>query len=265
MNKMQPIWIAFLILSPLPSFAQTLPSVDPQSVGIAADHMAKLSEFMDSLVKKKQIAGGVTMMVRHGKVAHLKAIGFADREQQVPMNTDSIFRIASMTKPVTAVAVMLLVERGKIRLDDPLHEYLPEFENPKVVVAVDPLRTVPAKKGPITIRHLLCHTSGLGYPFSKKIGPMFKEHKIPTGCLTSKLTLCMMTGRLSKLPLIFEPGEKWEYSMSLDVLGRVVEVASERSFPDFCRDEIFQPLGMKDTYFRIPDAKLKRLVVAYAV
>jgi CubicO group peptidase (beta-lactamase class C family) len=216
---------------------------------------------MQSLVDNGKIAGGVTMMARHGKVVHLKAVGMADREEKKPMETDAIFRIASMTKPITSVAIMMLYDQGRLGLDDPVSKYIPEFKNPQVLVSVDPLKTEPAERE-ITIRHLLTHTSGLTYE-SPKLKPIYDKRAISGGLCTTETTLEEMMKGLAELPLLFHPGEKFEYGMSTDVLGRVVEVASGTALDRFLEDNILRPLGMNDTSFKVPPEKLDRLVAAY--
>ena len=160
------ILLVFLFL-PICSVGQELPTATPEEVGVSSEKVGELSKFMQSLVDDGRIAGGVTMMARHGKVIHLTAVGMADREAGMPMATDAIFRIASMTKPITSAAIMMLWEQGKLGLDDPVSKYIPEFQNPVVLVTVEPLATTPAKQE-ITIRHLLTHTSGLGYEFTRR-------------------------------------------------------------------------------------------------
>jgi len=162
------------------SAAQDLPVAKPEEVGVSSTKVEELSTFMQSLVDDGKIAGGVTFMARHGKVILLKAVGMADREENKPMQPDAIFRIASMSKPITSVAIMMLYDQGKVGLDDPVSKYIPEFRNPKVLVSVDPLVTEPAQQE-ITIRHLLTHTSGLGYTPTERIGPIYEQHGITTG------------------------------------------------------------------------------------
>jgi CubicO group peptidase (beta-lactamase class C family) len=245
------------------SLGQELPTAKPEEVGVSSEKVGELSKFMQSLVDERKIAGGVTMMARHGKVIHLAAVGMADRETGTPMKTDAIFRIASMTKPITSAAIMMLWEQGKLGLDDPVSKYIPEFANPKVLVSADPVKTEPAKRE-ITIRHLLTHTSGLGYNNSDKIGPIYNANGI-TGGLgnVSAIPLEPMMAKLGGLPLLFHPGEKWEYSLSTDVLGRVVEKASGTTLDRCLGQMIFQPLQMKDTFFQLPPEKASRLVSAY--
>jgi CubicO group peptidase (beta-lactamase class C family) len=243
--------------------AQDLPAAKPEDVGVSSEKVEGLSKFMQSLVDDGKIAGGVTMMARHGKVVHLKAVGMADREDKKPMRTDAIFRIASMTKPITSVAIMMLWEQKKLDLDDPVSKYVPEFKNPKVLVRVEPLETKPAKRE-ITIRHLLTHTSGLGNKTTPKIGPLYDRYKISGGfCNITEVKLEEMMKRLAGVPLLFHPGENWEYGLSTDVLGRVVEVASEMPLDRFVEEKICQPLGMIDTFFKASAEKKKRIVAAY--
>lgn len=245
------------------ALASDLPTAKPEEVGVSSEKVQELSTFMQSLVDDEKIAGGVTMMARHGKVIHLEAVGMADIEEKKPMTTDAIFRMASMTKPITSVAVMKLWEEGKLGLDDPVSKYIPEFKNPKVLVRVDPLETRPANRE-ITIRHLLTHTSGLGYNFTDTIGPIYDRHGITGGlCNITETTLEEMMKKLAGVPLLFHPGNDWEYGLSTDVLGRVVEVASCMTLDRFIAEEIWQPLQLTDTFFKAPSEKKERLVAAY--
>lgn len=250
-----------LLLAPQTA-AQGLPTAVPEDVDVSSDKVEELSKYMQSLVDDGKIAGGVTMMARHGRVIHQKAVGMADRESSTPMQTDSIFRIASMTKPITSVAVMMLWEQGKLRLDHPVSKYIPEFKNPKVLIADNPLKPKRAKSE-ITIRHLLTHTSGLGYPDTAHIGRLYQAHDVPCGCVTSPVTLEENMKKLGALPLSFHPGKKWQYGMSTDVLGRVIEVVADTTLDRFFDANIFQPLGMEDTFFKLPKDKRSRLTAAY--
>lgn len=244
------------------SVGQDLPTAKPEDVGVSSMKVEQLSTFMQNLVDDGKIAGGVTMMARHGKVIHLKAVGMADREEKKPMTTDAVFRIASMSKPITSVAVMMLWEQGKIGLDDPVSKYIPEFKNPTVLVTVKPLKTRPAKRE-ITIRHLLTHTSGLAYNSNKTLRPIYDNNRISFGLGTTDMTLAQFVERLAVLPLLFDPGEGWEYGHSTDVLGRVVEVVSGVTLDRFIRNEVCSPLGMNDTFFILPAVKRFRMVAAY--
>lgn len=208
----QPLLFAAVIWA-TPCLAQSLPTSKPEDVGVSSAKVDKLSEFMQSLVDQGKIAGGVTMMARHGKVIHFKAVGMADREAKRPMHTDAIFRLASMTKPITSVAIMMLCEQGKLDLDDPVSKVIPAFKNPTVLVNADPLKTEPAKRE-ITIRHLLTHKSGLGYNSPNTIGQLYEQHGITTGLCTSNEMLDQTIEKLTRIPLGFHPGDQFGYGMS---------------------------------------------------
>jgi CubicO group peptidase (beta-lactamase class C family) len=244
--------------------AQDLPTAKPEDVSVSPEKVTELTAYMQSLIDDGKIAGGVTMLARHGKVVHLNALAMADREGKIPMQTDSIFRMASMTKPVTSVAILKLYEQGKLGLDDPVSKYLPEFRREKMRVFANaaPLETKPAKNE-ITIKHLLTHTSGLGYGVSENIGPLYKAEALPIGCGSSNLRLDEVIRRLAKLPLGFEPGTQWNYGMNMDVLSRVIEEASGGDFVTFIEQEVFLPLGMSDSHFLVPTAKRARVASAY--
>jgi CubicO group peptidase (beta-lactamase class C family) len=216
-------------------------------------------------IDQKHIAGAVTLVMRHGKVAWLKAQGARDREAAKPMETDSIFRICSMSKAITSLAVMMLYEEGRFLLDDPVSKYIPEFKNPKVLVkpASGAPYTIPATRG-ITIRNLLTHTSGLTYTWNPDLGQMYHDAHVADGLSPYDGTIGDSVKKLAGLPLLFNPGERFEYSLGLDVLGYLVEVVSGMPFDQFLRTRIFEPLGMHDTFFYVPDNKLDRLATAYA-
>lgn len=244
--------------------AQELPVVKPESVGLSAERLGRLGAAVQRGIDDKRIAGAVTLVARHGHVAWLKAQGMADREAGKAMRPDTIFRICSMSKPITSVAVMMLYEEGHFLLDDPVSKYLPEFKNPKVLVkpASGKPYSIPATRE-ITIRDLLRHTSGLTYQWNGDLGPMYKDANVPHGLLPYDGTIEDSVKRLAGLPLLFNPGDRWEYSLGVDVLGRLVEVVSGKPLDEFLRTRIFEPLGMKDTYFYPPDNKLDRLAAAY--
>ena len=188
----------------------------------------------------------------------------SDREASKAMPTDAMFRICSMTKPITSTAVMMLYEEGRFLLDDPVSKYLPEFKNPKVLVkrASGETYTIPAAKE-ITIRDLLRHTSGITYQWNEDLGSAYEKAEVPSGLLQFDGTIGDGVKHLAGLPLLFNPGERFEYSLGVDVLGRLVEVVSGKPLDEFFRTRIFEPVGMKDTYFFPPDNKLNRLATAY--
>lgn len=244
--------------------AQELPAAKPESVGLSSERLGRIGTEVQRSIEDKRIAGAVTLVVRHGKVAWFKAQGMADREAGKPMRTDAMFRICSMSKPITSVAVMMLYEEGKFLLDDPISKYLPEFKNPKVLVKPakgDPY-TIPATHE-ITIRDLLRHTSGLTYQWNADLGAMYEKANVASGLLPYDGTIGDSVKNLAELPLLFNPGDRFEYSLGVDVLGRLVEVVSGMPFDQFLRTRIFEPLQMKDTYFFPPENKLDRLATAY--
>ena len=212
-----------------------------------------------------QISGAVTVVARHGRVAHFEAHGLMDIEADAPMRKDTIFPIASMTKPVTGVAILMLVEEGKVRLSDPVSRFIPEFHDTKVAMprsgsggGEDGIYTVPASRE-ITVQDLITHTSGLvsggaGSEAASRIAPR-----------RSTDTVADWTAALGAAPLDFQPGTRWAYSglAGIDTLGRIVEVASGLTFDEFLRRRIFEPLGMKDTAFNVPDDRMPRVVTLY--
>ena len=262
-RRIIPVLLGIFFLNLL-ALAQDLPAAKPESVGLSSDRLERIASSVQRNIDDKRIAGAVTLVVRHGKVAWFKAQGMADREATKPMPTDAMFRICSMTKPITSVAVMMLYEDGKFLLDDPVSKYLPEFKNPKVLVkpASGKPYMIPATKE-ITIRDLLRHTSGITYQWNDDLGPMYEKADVASGLLQFDGTIADNVKHLAALPLLFNPGDRFEYSLGVDVLGRLVEVVSGKLLDEFFRTRIFEPLGMKDTYFFPPDSKLDRLATAY--
>jgi CubicO group peptidase (beta-lactamase class C family) len=260
---MIPVLLGFLVLSVF-GFAQDLPVGKPEAVGLSSERLERIGTAVQHEIDDKRIAGAVTMVVRHGRVAWFKSQGMMDREAGKAMQSDAMFRICSMTKPISSVAVMMLYEEGRFLLDDPVSKYLPEFKNPKVLVkpAKGEPYSIPATKE-ITIRDLLRHTSGITYQWNEDLGPMYESAGVASGLLQYDGTIGDSVKHLAGLPLLFNPGDKFEYSLGLDVLGRLVEVVSGKPLDEFFRTRIFEPLGMKDTYFFPPDNKVDRLATAY--
>jgi CubicO group peptidase (beta-lactamase class C family) len=257
---------AFLVYT---SFAQAQPKVlmnaTPGSAGFSATRLARLDSGMSDWVKNKWVNGSVALIVRNGKIVFNKAYGYNDLETKAPLDKNGIFRIASQTKAVTTVAVMMLWEEGKFSLDDSVSKFIPSFANQQVIATFNPkditYTTVPAKR-PITIRDLLTHTSGLGYPgigTPEEIA-IYAKNKITGGVGVAGEKISDAMNRLGGLPLFFQPGEQWRYGLNHDVLGYLVQLWSGMSLEDFFTKRIFQPLGMKDTYFNVPQEKGKRLV-----
>jgi len=247
-----------------------IPTATPEEVGMSSERLARISRMIQESVDANRISGGVSLVARHGKVVYLQAVGMADREARKPMQTDSMFRLCSMTKPITAAAVMILYEEGRFALSDPLSDYLPEFKHMKVLdppwpqdKTSPPGALVDAKR-PITIFQLLTHTSGLTYQWNARLGKAYRDANVGSGLNQQEGTIGDAVKRLATLPLLFQPGDSWEYSLADDVLGRFVEVVSGMPFDQFLAQRLFQPLGMKDTYFFPPEDKISRLVAAYS-
>jgi CubicO group peptidase (beta-lactamase class C family) len=264
------VWIGLaLVGSPLR--ADDPGSIDPAKVGLSPEKLQRVDERFQKAVKDKDIAGAVVLIARKGKIAHFRGIGMADIEGNKPMEKATICRIASMTKPITSVAVMMLVDEGKLALDDPVCKLIPEFKNQKVLVPGksekdDDFSLVAAERD-VTIKDLLTHTSGLIYPFGavpKQLTALYAKAKINYGIgPASGDRLADNIKRLGELPLAHQPGAKFTYSLSTDVLGRVIEVASGKDLDEFFRERIFKPLGMNDTSFDFPKAKADRAAVHY--
>ena len=236
----------------------------PETVGLSSARLERIATIVQRSVDQGEIAGAVTLVARHGEVVWLRASGKQDRENAKPMRTDSIFRICSMTKPITTLAVMMLYEEGRFQLDDPIAKYIPEFADPKVLVKPNEGKpyTIPATQ-PITIRNLLTHTSGLSYNWDTDLGPLYKEANVASGILPFDGTIGESVKRLARLPLLFNPGERWNYGLNIDVLGYLIEVVSGKPLDQFLKERIFEPLGMQDTFFYVPQDKVDRLATAY--
>jgi CubicO group peptidase (beta-lactamase class C family) len=264
------ILVAWLLLAPLA--AAELPQASPAEVHLSAERLARLDGLFEEYVADGRIAGAVALVTRHGKVAYSKSFGMADREAGRKMEPDNIFRIASMTKAITSIAVLILLEESKLLLSDPISKYIPEFAAPKVVVPLPegeekdglPYELVPAKRE-ITIRDLLTHTSGITYGFygSQPFTSLYRGAGVVDGVAETEGTIGERMAKLGALPLAHHPGESYTYGLSIDVLGRLVEVVSGQSFDVFLRERLFEPLGMDDTYFFLPPEKVERLAALY--
>ena len=254
--------LASFVLTASAIFAQ-LPRTDPSAAGFSPERLERLDAAIERHIEEKEIAGAVTLIARDGKIVHFNAQGMADIEAGKPMREDSLFRIASMTKPITSVTVMTLYEEGLFRLSDPVGDYIPSFRNMTVLPPEGSGGEPAPAKRPILIRHLLTHTSGLSYHWNERLGKAYGEARMGHGLLQQEGTIGEAVDRLAKAPLLFEPGEQWHYGLSIDVLGRLVEVVSGRPFDAFLRERIFEPLGMDDTHFFLPQEKVGRLAAVY--
>ncbi|MBX2847073.1 MAG: beta-lactamase family protein [Acidiferrobacterales bacterium] len=248
--------VAFICLglvSPLLVSAKGEPKLyKAESVGMSSERLQRINDFADEYIREGHYAGMVTMVARQGKVVHLHATGKMGLADPRPMQTDTLFRIYSMTKPVTAIAAMMLYEEGKFRMDDPVHLYLPEFKDQTVLL--DGEKTAP--NSPMTMRQLFTHTAGLTYGFTpdNPVDIAYNEQQV----LGSK-NLDEFVQKVSKIPLRFQPGTRYHYSVSVDVLGAAIERISGKRLDDFFQQRIFKPLGMRDTFFNVPAEKMTRL------
>ncbi len=269
-HKVRKLLISVFVLAlTLPIAAAELPRATPEMVGLSAERLARLGALLQRYVDEGRLGGAVALIARNGKVAYHEAFGTLDPRKGAPMTTDALFRIASQTKAVTSVAVMILFEEGRLLLDDPVSKYVPEFRK-TTVAAPDPekrapgYRIVPAAR-PITIRDLLTHTAGISYGYGPAQdlykaaglqGWFLADRDVPVGDLVKKL---------AGLPFDAQPGEKYVYGYSTDILGHLVEVVSGMSLADFITKRITGPLDMKDTHFFVPEEKAGRLAAVYGV
>jgi len=243
-----------------------LTPASPESQGMASDRLARIDDMLKQAVDSKEIPGVVALVARNGKIVYHKAFGMADNASGREMKTDDIFRIASQTKAITGTAVMMLWEEGKFRLDDPISKYIPEFKNSGVLKTFNPkdssFTTEPAKSE-ITIRQLLTHTSGIGYGVidgDDRFRKIYHKAGITDAFTSEHVILSENIKKLAKMPLHHNPGEAFTYSEGLDVLGYLIEITSGMPFDKFLRTRLFDPLGMNDTWFYLPEEKVHRVV-----
>ena len=238
----------------------------PETVGMSSERLNRIDAFLQKSVDKKEIPGAVAIVCRNGKIIYHKAFGSADNVAGRVMKNDDIFRIASMSKAVTSTAVMMLWEEGLFQLDDPISKFIPEFKNPVVLDSLmksDTTYTTKPTGKEITIRHLLTHTSGIGYGVidgDPRFKAIYKKAGIVDLFTTERVSIGDNIRKLAKLPLHHVPGDKFVYSEGLDILGYFIEVVSGMPFDEYLKKHIFEPLGMNDTYFYLPNEKASRLV-----
>jgi len=237
----------------------------PEKAGMSEERLRRIDVMLTEAIAENQIPGAVALVARHGKIVYYKAFGMADTEAGRSLQRDDIFRIASQTKAITSTAVMMLWEEGRFALDDPISLYIPEFENAVIFESLNEADSSftgrPATKA-ITIRHLLTHTSGIGYGMidDDNFRKSYQKAGIIDAFTTEDRSIQENIKLLAKLPLHHEPGEKFTYSEGLDVLGYFIEIVSGLPFDKFLKERIFDPLGMEDTYFYLPDSRADRLV-----
>jgi len=249
----------------VPVVPSVLQESSPLSAQVSDVRLTRIDNMINQAVDSGWIAGAVGFIARDGKIVYNKAFGMSDVEKKTVMHTDDIFRIASQTKAITSVAVMMLFEEGKFLLDDPISKYIPEFANPVVLDKFnekDSTYTTVKANREITIRDLLTHTSGIDYAGigSPHMNAIYAKAGIPTGFVSEKIVLGDKIRKLGKLPLVHQPGERFTYGLNVDVLGYLVEVLSGETLDQYFHKHIFEPLGMSDTYFYLPSDKTNRLV-----
>lgn len=242
------------------------PFTTPEDVGLSSARLARLPEHFGEYVKRGKLAGVSTLVSRAGKIAHFETVGERDREKGLSLEKDTIFRIYSMSKPITSVALMMLYEEGRFQLSHEVARYIPSFANLQVWDGgtSDEYKTKPCER-PMTIRDLLTHTSGLTYGFmhAHPVDKIYRKRGIDGAATANGMTLEAFCDALSEIPLLFSPGTQWSYSVATDVCGRLVEVLSGQSLDTFFQSRIFDPLGMVDTSFVAPKNKLNRFAANY--
>ncbi len=238
--------------------ASELPVTSPENVGMSSEKLAQIKSSVQALIDNEKMAGASIIVARKGKIVLSETFGMMDKKANKPMQPDTIFRFYSMSKPITSVAAMMLYEQGKLKLDDPISKYIPEFKELKVYSESgkhdDQVRQM-------SVRDLLRHTSGLTYGYfgNTAVDKMYRAK----GVLNRKSSLQDMINKLSGIPLLYQPGTKWHYSVSTDVLGYLVQKVSGQPLDEFFRQNIFEPLDMKDTAFHVPNEKVNRFAACY--
>ena len=236
-------------------------NAEPESVGLSSERLDRIAPVMESYVDERGVVGISSLIARHGRIVHAERFGFQDREAGIPMADDTIFRIYSMTKPIVATALMMLHEQAEFQLEQPVLKYLPRFAKTRVLGAGGELVD---QRRPMTIQDLLTHTSGLTYDFmvDNEAAAMYRETRLMNDATRS---LAEVIDVLADIPLSSQPGERWHYSVGIDVAARLIEVLADQPLGDFLAERIFEPLGMVDTGFGVDDAKLDRLSAMYGL
>ena len=248
--------------------AQVIDRSNKTNSSVDYQRLARIDSLVNAYVKNDWVKGGVTLIVKDNQLVQYKGYGYADAEIKKPMTSDAMFRIMSQTKAITSVGIMILYEQGKLLLDDPVGNYIPEFKNQVVLDkfnAADTTYTTVQAKRNITIRDLLTHSSGIDYAGigTKTMTAIYAKAGIPSGLGYFNADLLTEMKKLGKLPLAFQPGERFQYGLNTDLLGCLIEVISGQTLDEFLRQNIFAPLGMKDTYFNVPASKISRLATVY--
>lgn len=251
------------------ALGQGLPTSAPEVVGLSSERLERIEALIERSIDAEDIAGAVALVARRGRVAYLESVGMADIDDREPMAADTLFRIASMTKPVTSLAVMMLHEEGHFLLSDPVSRFIPELGGLEVLAAMDGSTDTVDAEGEITIQQLLTHTSGLSYRFATGtpardvIARYYVDAGVSDGLTQTDGVIADLSEQLGTVPLMFEPGTQYQYGLSIDVLGHLVEVVSGMALADFFEQRIFEPLRMTDTHFFIDEAGADRLASVY--
>ncbi|HBL73742.1 MAG TPA: serine hydrolase [Prolixibacteraceae bacterium] len=262
--------LSLIILFQFQTFAQPLVETKPENVGFSSEKLKLVDDLANQYVIEGKTPGGVILVARKGKIVYYKNFGYRDIGKREKAQKDDIFRIASMSKAITTVGIMQLFERGLIGFDEPVHKYIPAFKQTRVLEsfdASDSSYTTVQTKSPITIRQLLTHTSGIPYSDYKgnNLNVIFQKFGLTqVGLSHASLTTEDFINQLAKVPLAFQPGERYQYGLNMDVLGRVIEVVSGMKLSDYFRKNIFDPLGMNDTWFYLPKEKQNRLYPVFS-
>ena len=264
---MKKIIFALTIIFLVSGCSQTSSTFDlPENQGVSSERLDRIDSYLNKAIEKNQIPGAVALIRRNNKIIYNKAFGYSDVENKIMYSTDDVFRIASMTKAVTSLAVLMLWEEGEFNLDDPIEKYIPEFKDLKVLTDFNETDSTYLSKpaeNKISIRHLLTHTSGIGYGVideDARFKAIYKKQGIVDLFTTDSINIGSNVKKLAQLPLHHEPGEAFTYGESLDVLGYFIEVISQKSLDVFFKERIFDPLEMNDTYFYLPTTHQDRLV-----
>ncbi|MGB8414952.1 serine hydrolase domain-containing protein [Paraburkholderia sp.] len=236
-----------------------------QPAGLSAARLTALTHAMQGYVERGEVAGVVSLVWRRGEIGYFEPLGLRDEAAQLPMERDTLFRIASMTKPVTSAAILMLIEEDRLALDTPVSSWLPELAAPSVLRdPTGPLDETELLRAPITVLDLLTHRAGYAYHFTAT-GPLAEAYTAAFNGTEARGDASAWLGRMAGLPLMFQPGSRWHYGIATDILGVLIERVSGMRLGDFFRTRIFEPLGMRDTVFWVPDAQLARLATAYGV
>jgi CubicO group peptidase (beta-lactamase class C family) len=256
--------LVFAMVVPLAALAQGLPTAEPERLGLSAERLERIAPILQRDIAAGLIPGAVMLIARHGKLAYFEAFGLRDKAGNAPMTRDAIFRLGSMTKPITIAAAMMLVEEGRLSLEDPISKYLPQFAHMQVGIEQEnpttgeaSLRLVPSERA-IRVEDLMRHTSGFTYE-ALGIGPKVKEMYRDAGIGARDETSAEMVEKLSRLPLMYQPGTVWEYGRSIDVLGSILERLSGAPLSEFLAERVLRPLRMPDTGFWVPPEKHDRI------